>query len=267
MDWDEMARPWLEAAPELEISFEQIFDALFKAAALSSGENVLDVGCGAGPTLIAASNAVGKTGSVTGIDIAPPLLARAAERIPANVDLIIGDAGAHPFEKASYDIVLANFGMMFFEDNIKAFSNLRRATRPGGRLAATVWGLPQDNPWFSVPRKSIDRYIADVPRPDPAGPGPMRFGDPATIRGILEASGWKPCVETLDLHLLPPGPAQQVAKLHMKVTAAMMLKGVDATDSALDQVENAIIEACRGFERNGQIKFPACIHVVTAVTE
>lgn len=265
MDWDKMARPWLEAAPELEVSFDQVFDALFSAAELSGGEEVLDVGCGTGPTLIAASKAVGELGSVIGIDIAPPLLARAAERVAANVELVTGDAGSYVFGDASFDVVLANFGIMFFEDNVSAFSNLRRAVRPGGRLAATAWALPSENPWFSVPRKIVDSVIAGVPRPDPAGPGPMRFGDPSILGGLLERAGWKPSIETLDVHLLPPGRAEQVAKLHMKVTAGMMLNGVDATDSELVQIEEAITESCQSFEVDGQIRFPARIHVVTAL--
>ncbi len=265
MDWDEMARPWLEAAPELEVSFEQVFNALFAATELSSGENVLDVGCGTGPTLIAASKAVGETGRVVGIDIAPPLLARAAERVPADVKLVTGDAGSYVFEDASFDVVLANFGIMFFKDNVSAFSNLRSAVKPGGRLVATVWASPAENPWFSMPRKIVDQIIAGVPRPDPAGPGPMRFGDPSILKGYLEASGWKPNIETHDVHLVPPGRAEQVAKLHMKVTVGMMLKGVDVTDRELVQIEEAIIEASREFEIDGQSRVPARVHVVSAI--
>lgn len=94
----------------------------------------------------------------------------------------------------------------------------------------------------------------------------MRFGDPSILEGLLRASGWKPSIETIDVHLVPPGQAEQVAKLHMKVTAGMMLKGVDATDGELIQVEEAIVEACRVFDFKGQIRFPARIHVVTAFT-
>lgn len=265
MDWDEMARPWLEASPDLEKALQPVLQALLPAANLAHGETVLDVGCGTGPSLLAAAEAVGETGRITGIDVAPPLLARAAERVPANVELINGDAGAHAYEEAAFDVVMANFGIMFFEDNLAAFSNLRRAVRPGGRLAATVWGLPADNPWFSMPRKIIDETVADVPRPDPAGPGPMRFGDPAILEGILKQSGWTPEIKTLDIHLTPPGPAEQVAALHMLVTAGMTLRGVETTDEQLERIEQAIIEASREHDVDGHIRVPARIHVVTAL--
>ncbi len=265
MDWDEMARPWLEAAPDLEASFRDIFELLFAAARLETGENVLDVGCGTGPTLLVASEAVGETGRVLGIDIAPPLIARAAERVPDNVDLIVGDAGSHAYESEAFDVILANFGIMFFEDNAAAFRNLRNAVRPGGRLAATAWATPDVNPWFSMPRRIIDERIADVPRPDPLGPGPMRFGDPSILEGHLENSGWKPDIRSVDVLLHPPGTAERVADLHMKVTVGMMLKGVDVADSELERIKETVADAIREFETDGSIRVPAKIHIVSAV--
>ncbi|WP_419913722.1 class I SAM-dependent methyltransferase [Hoeflea sp.] len=265
MDWDEMARPWLEAAPDLEVSFRDVFELLFAAARLEAGEKVLDVGCGTGPTLLAASEAVGGTGRVLGVDVAPPLVARAAERVPGNVDLVVADAGSHAYESEAFDAVIANFGIMFFEDNAVAFRNLRKAVRRGGRLAATVWATPDVNPWFSMPRRIVDEHVADVPRPDPAGPGPMRFGDPSILEDHLVNSGWKPEIRSVDVHLHPPGTAERVADLHMKVTAGMMLKGVDVADSELERIRKAIADASRAYETEGFIRVPAKIHVVSAV--
>ena len=264
MDWDEMAGPWLEAAPDLEASFSEVFKALFGAANLKSGEAVLDVGCGTGPTLLAASKAVGETGRVLGIDVAPPLVARAAERVPSNVELIVGDAGSHVYDDGAFDAIISNFGIMFFQDNVAAFRNLRMAVKQGGRMAATVWATPQDNPWFSMPRRIVDQNISDVPRPDPIGPGPMRFGDPSLLKGYMEGAGWEPDIRTIDMLLTPPGTAENVAELHMKVTVGMMLKGMDVADSKLSDIKDAVIQATREHERNGIIRVPARIHLVTA---
>ena len=163
MDWDELARPWLEAAPHLEQSFQEVFDALFATAELKAGEKVLDVGCGTGPTLIRASEAVGENGRVVGIDVAPPLVKRAAERVSGNVDLIVGDASLQSYETETFDAIIANFGVMFFEDNIAAFKNLRQAVPTGGRLVATVWSTMSDNPWFAIPRQIVEEIVEEVP--------------------------------------------------------------------------------------------------------
>lgn len=264
MDWDEMARPWLEAAPDLEASFDAVFKALFDSANLIAGEAVLDVGCGTGPTLLAASKAVGKSGRVLGIDVAPSLVARASERAPSNVELIVGDAGSYEFDDGMFDAIIANFGIMFFRDNEAAFRNLRKAVKQGGRMSATVWATPPENPWFSMPRRIVDENVADVPRPDPSGPGPMRFGDPALLIGCLERTGWTPDIRTIDVLLTPPGEAKDVAELHMKVTVGMMLKGMDIEDCKLDDIREAVIQANREYESEGVTRVPARIHVVTA---
>lgn len=265
MDWDEMARPWLEAAPDLETSFSELFEVLFDAADLQSGQSVLDVGCGTGPTLLTAAKAVGESGHVTGIDVAPPLVACAAERVSGNVNLIIGDAGSHAYEEGVYDAIIANFGIMFFQDNTSAFRNLRSAIKLGGRMTATVWATPPENPWFSMPRQIIDQMVDDVPKPDPTGPGPMRFGNPANLEDILKESGWASDIRTVDLMLRPPGDANRVAELHMKVTVGMMLKGVDVEDGTRAAIKAEVAKACKVYETVEGIQVPARIHVVQAV--
>lgn len=265
MDWDVFARPWLEAAPSLEIAHRPVLDALIKAAEMQEGERVLDVGCGTGPSVLRASGAVGSEGKVVGIDIAPPLIKRASERVSSNVDLIVGDAGSHSFaDIGEFDLVLSNFGMMFFDDTTAACENLRRCVPKGGRLAASVWGLPKNNPWFATPRRIVDELIVDVPRPDPTGPGPMRFADPTSFTDALEMSGWLTKVETLELFLTPPGTPKDVASLHMKVTAGMMLQGMEVTHDLIKMVMDRIEQANHELQVDGRVRVPAEIHIVTA---
>lgn len=265
MDWDEMARPWLEAAPDLETSFTEVFEALFQAAQLKPRETVLDVGCGTGATLVHAAEAVGPEGRVVGIDVAPPLVEVAEKRAPRNVELITGDAGSHAYETGTFDVILANFGIMFFDDNTAAFENLRSATKPNGRMVATFWSTPPENPWFSMPRRIVDSFVDDLPRPDPSGPGPMRFSDPASLQSVIEKTGWKSKIRTLDLMLRPPGSAEHVADLHMKVTVGMMLKSVEVTEHTRNEIRMAVADACRQYQSEQGIAVPARIHVVEAV--
>lgn len=265
MDWDDFARPWLDAAVDLEAAHRPVLNALMAAAQLRIGERVLDVGCGTGPSLTEASKAVGPDGRVAGVDIAPPLIARAEERALENVELFVGDAGRYPFPlEMKFDVILSNFSIMFFEDTTAAFAHLRHSVRPGGRLAASVWGASRNNPWFSIPRRIVDELISNVPRPDPNGPGPMRFGDPEPLVAALEASGWKPQIETLRINLTPPGTPEDVAALHMKVTAGMMLRGMDIDCDLRARVEKNLAKENRMQIHNGAMQVPAEIHIVTA---
>jgi SAM-dependent methyltransferase len=184
--------------------------------------------------------------------------------VPDNVDLIVGDAGSYAFDEGIFDAVIANFGIMFFQDSEAAFRNIRKSVKPGGRMAATVWATPPENPWFSMPRGIVDDLVSDVPRPDPEGPGPMRFGNPSRLTDCLETAGWDPKIRTVDVLLTPPGSAEEVAELHMKVTVGMMLRGMDVAESKLEEIRTAVIQATRAQESDGVVRVPARIHVVTA---
>lgn len=92
----------------------------------------------------------------------------------------------------------------------------------------------------------------------------MRFGDPTALKNYLEQAAWTPCIDTCDVTLLPPGGAAQVARLHAKLTITRMLDGIEVTESQVSRMQEAIAEANRVFEVDGQMRVPARIHVVTA---
>jgi len=134
--WNEdRAAWWLANADARERQLQPVSDALFERASLQPGERVLDVGVGSGPTTGQAWEAVRPDGSVTGIDIAAPMINAARQRVAApEIEWIVGDAAAYDFPPKTYDAVISRFGVMFFVDPPAAFRNLCQATRPGGRL-------------------------------------------------------------------------------------------------------------------------------------
>ncbi|GAA1359664.1 methyltransferase domain-containing protein [Streptomyces beijiangensis] len=117
---------------------EGVNGALFAAAAIGEQDRVLDIGCGSGfVTRTAARRA--RYGRVVGIDISYPLLERARTLTPhsklPHLSFVLGDAQVHPFPEGGFDVAISRGGVMFFADPTKAFTNIGRALRPGGRLA------------------------------------------------------------------------------------------------------------------------------------
>jgi len=112
--------------------------------ALSPGDAVLDVCCGAGASALAAARAVGPTGTVLGLDLALPLLElarhRAADLGLANASFEECDATASGLETSSFDAVVCVFGVFFAADMSAFVSEMWRLVRPGGTLAITTWG-------------------------------------------------------------------------------------------------------------------------------
>jgi len=126
---------------------------LLAGAQIEDGENVLDIGCGCGDTTILAARAT-RSGHALGADLSQIQVAE-ARRLAAsagvtNARFEVADAQVHPFQAGIFDLMLSNFGVMFFDDPAAAFGNLRKALRRGGRLAFLCWRSRDENPFFAL---------------------------------------------------------------------------------------------------------------------
>lgn len=188
---DEAADKWVRAQGAVDRMVRPITAFLLEAAAAKPGERVLDVGCGCGSTTLAFSDAVGEAGSVVGLDISRPMLAEAKRRGEgrANLSFVNGDAGTHDFSGEAYDLLTSRFGVMFFPAPDKAFANLRRALKPGGRVAMACWQAPKQNPWISFMMRAFPEIEPPLPGPDD-GPGPFSLSKSERTVSLLETAGF-----------------------------------------------------------------------------
>jgi SAM-dependent methyltransferase len=165
---------------------------LLQAAAIASGERVLDLGCGNGASTREAAR-MAEPGEVVGIDLSTAMLTNARARSAAagltNVSFVHGDAQVHDFGPESFDVIISNAGAMFFDDKVAAFSNLRRALRPGGRIVLMAWQLLEDNEWLTVLRETL-AMGRDLPAPAVGMPGPFGLSDRDQVSALLSATGF-----------------------------------------------------------------------------
>jgi len=105
---------------------------------ISAGETVLDIGCGAGMDLLLAGRRVGPRGRAIGVDMTDAMVerARASARAAglAHVEVYKGDATSLPVESASVDVVISNGVLNLVPEKQRAFDEIARILRPGGRL-------------------------------------------------------------------------------------------------------------------------------------
>jgi SAM-dependent methyltransferase len=166
--------------------------AAIDAAAPATGERVLDIGCGAGASSLALAARVGAGGQVLGVDISEPLIerARALARQDAPVLFQVADASSAELPEGTFDILFSRFGVMFFDDPTAAFAHMRRALRPGGRVAFVCWRGAAENDWLRLPMGALKGIVPPSALPDPEAPGPFSFGDRARVARILTAAGF-----------------------------------------------------------------------------
>jgi SAM-dependent methyltransferase len=108
----------------------------------------------------------------------------------APVEFLVADAGAARFS-APFDLVFSRFGVMFFADPVAAFSNLRAALAPPGRMTFLCWRALRENPWAAAPMMAARDFLPPMEPSDPHAPGPFAFADGERLRGILAAAGFQ----------------------------------------------------------------------------
>jgi ubiquinone/menaquinone biosynthesis C-methylase UbiE len=108
------------------------------AAGISSGDRVLDVGCGTGVLAREAVGRIGSSGRVTGLDLNEGMLS-VARLVGPGIDWRQGDAGDLPFDDESFDVVVSQFALMYFPGWPAALREMKRVLIPSGRLAEAVW--------------------------------------------------------------------------------------------------------------------------------
>jgi SAM-dependent methyltransferase len=202
---------WNSRGGEVWVEQQELLDRLFLpferllAEAVGSGDarDVLDIGCGAGATTLAAARRLGPLGQCTGLDISAPLITAACRRAEseglANARFIAGDGQRHVFEPEAFDAIISRFGVMFFDDPAAAFANLQRAVRPGGDLTFIAWRSVEDNPFMVAAERAAAPFLPALPPRDPAAPGQFAFADADRVRRILEADWRDIDIQPLDV--------------------------------------------------------------------
>jgi SAM-dependent methyltransferase len=176
----------------LELQLAPLGRQALQALAPNAGESVLDIGCGGGTTALDLARAVAPGGTVMGVDLSAAVLAFAKQAAKGckRVRFVQADAQVFPFEPASFDAAFSRFGVMFFADPVAAFMNIRRALKPGGRLAFVCWRALEENALDILPLKAAWVHLPPQPAHDPEAPGPFAFANPDRVRGILERAGF-----------------------------------------------------------------------------
>jgi len=174
---------------------EQFVPALFRqwgpvlcdAANIAPGQRVLDVACGTGALTVAVAARVSPGGAALGLDANPEMLA-VARRKHAGIEWHAGRAESLPFADASFDSVVSQFGLMFFDDRVAALREMQRVLRPGGHLAVAVCDALERSPGYAalalLLERLFDKTVADAFR------APFVLGDAPALRALCATAGF-----------------------------------------------------------------------------
>jgi SAM-dependent methyltransferase len=161
----------------------------------TSGQRVLDIGCGFGDTTQRLAELVGSDGEAVGVDVSPRFIESATQEANAAgvgnarfevVDVEVGNLGG------PYDMAFSRFGTMFFAGPVSALRNVRQALVPDGRLVMVVWRRRIDNDWLYRAQTIVEGIVSRPEEYDEptCGPGPFSMADADTTSEILVHAGY-----------------------------------------------------------------------------
>jgi len=270
--WNDTAGPkWVALQDALDRQIGPLGSAAMDAAALRPGERVLDVGCGCGATSIELARRVSPGGSVLGVDVSTVMLdaARAAAARAGVVGVAFENADAQTaaLPPAGFDVAFSRFGVMFFADPTAAFTNLRRALRPGGRLAFVCWQGLARNPWMGLPLAAALRHMPAPAPPTPDAPGPFAFADPDRVRRILDGAGFAGAsVVSHEADLVVGGGSDLAGTVDFLLQMGPLAAALRQADPGLrDRVAGAVREAIAPHaDAAGGVRLASATWIVTA---
>lgn len=264
--WNGVAgRAWVESQALLNQILKPFELLLVEAAAARSGGRVLDVGCGTGGTTLAVARLPGAKGRCVGIDISDSMIAAArvrAEEEDTAAGFVCADAQDYAFEPASLDMIISRFGVMFFDDPVEAFANLRRAARDDCELRFLAWRAPAENSFMTTAERAAAPLLPNIPARDPNGPGQFAFADAHRVNRILEESGWSG-IEIQPVDASCSFPETELVRYFTQFgPLGRILHEADASTRALivERVRAAFVPYVRGDE----LRFNAACWMVSA---
>lgn len=228
-----------------------------RAAGVAAGDAVLDLACGTGVLAREAWRIVNGRGRVCGVDLNPGMLAVARLRRP-EIEWRHGAAEALPFPDASFDVVVSQFGLMFFDDRRRALAELRRVLKSGGRLAVAVWGSLTDNPAYAV-EAAIVAAVAGDPAAAPIR-APFQLGDAETLVRLFRDAG----IEDIDVATMEDtGRFPSVrAMVEADLRGWLPVMGIHLAEREIGAiVAQAERELAHFAAADGSIAFPITAHI------
>jgi ubiquinone/menaquinone biosynthesis C-methylase UbiE len=238
--------------------FAQWADRVVAAAQLQPGDRVLDAACGTGVLARAARERVTTSGTVVGLDTNQGMLAVAKQVMP-QIEWKHGRAEALPFDDASFDAVVSQFGLMFFEDRQRALREMWRVLRPGGRMAVAVWDRLENSPGYSKITALLQRLFGD--KAADALRAPFGLGDKAVLAQLFAAAGI-PDIAIRTQDGLARYPSLD-AMIYTEIKGWTLADMLDDAQYARLRTE-AARELAPFVAGDGSVAFSAPAHIVTA---
>ena len=242
--------------------FRPYAEVLAQRASHFGPEDVLETAAGTGVVTHALVEALPEA-RIVATDLNQPMLDVAATRVSSpNLVFQQADALQLPFGDSGLDLVVCQFGAMFYPDRVQGHSEARRVLRDGSHYLLAIWDRIDRNMLSHLANQSMKALFPDDP-PQFMVRGPFSYHDPASIEDDLHAAGFD-SVEIQTVALSSRSPSAEDSVRGLVYGSPMGLELADYGEGALDQVFEHLLAKARQFEGPDGFEAPMSAHIVTA---
>jgi len=243
--------------------FEPYAEEVARRASALQPHRILEVAAGTGIVTQALARAL-PNAEVIATDLNQAMLDVAAQKLVSdNVVFRVADAQELPFDDDEVDLVVSQFGVMFYPDKVKGNAEARRVLRDGGRYMAIIWDRLDRNLASQIVSDAVASLYPDNP-PSFLARTPFGYADPRWIEQDLRAAGFEDvAIDTVTLDSKPVSAADAARGL---VAGCPLASEVQERDpNGLEAAVEAATEALMELERDGRLDSRLSAHVATAI--
>jgi ubiquinone/menaquinone biosynthesis C-methylase UbiE len=262
--WNKFSPGWKKWDKLFMDFLDPMGNEIIRLISPKDNDMVLDVASGTGePGLTIASTL--SDGLVVITDLAEKMLAVARENAEArgirNIETLACDVSDLPFSANTFDAVSCRLGLMFFPDMQLAANEMSRVLKPGGRIATSVWNMPEKNFWITAMMSTINEAM-NIPAAVPGAPGMFRCAKDGLITGIFEKAGLKNVSVREVTGKLRCKTADVYWNVMTELAAPVVAALSEATDKTRDEIRHKVFEKINQRYPDGEVNIESSALII-----
>lgn len=253
--WNSVSNAWMKWNDFTMNFLKPMGEAMIKALSIKSNDIVLDIASGTGEPAFTIA-AIAKNGQVYAIDLSEEMLSIArtyADKLDiSNIEFKAADVSELPFKSNFFDKISCRMGFMFFPDMQLAANEMFRVCKNDGKLAISVWDVPEKNDWSTTMTKALSKHI-ELPKPSTDTPGMFRCAKPGLVKELFENAGFKNLKEETISGKVDFGTSQNywLNRTEMSEATISLLKKAD--EVTINKIKHELLEDCNSKLVNGTL--------------
>ncbi len=262
--WNKFSGGWKKWDTLVMDFLRPVGNEIIQMLGLKNNDMVLDIAAGTGEPGLTIATML-KDGKVVITDLAENMLEivreNAATKGISNIETVACDVCELPFADNTFDAISCRFGFMFFPDMLLAAKEMVRVLKPGGKIATSVWDVPEKNFWVTAIMGTINKNM-DLSAPPPEAPGMFRCAKDGFISDLFMQAGLKNITQKEVTGKLNCKTTDAYWSMQTEVGAPIVAALGKADDATKEKIKTEVYQLLNEKYPDGNVCIDSCALVI-----